>query len=85
MWVKSLKYGIVTAALDLFRGQEAAFTAIVIGLRGQSVSPVSNSMGSASSITIPMPRSAKSGRVKSPPMTPSTNTVLNDPAVVMSA
>ncbi|KAG5506376.1 hypothetical protein JKF63_05879 [Porcisia hertigi] len=74
VWLKSPKYSVLTSAADLFVGQEPRCLSTTLVARGQP-----------NSITIPMPRSAKSGRGKSPSGPPAPGTPsqpLADPAIL---
>ncbi|KPI85631.1 hypothetical protein ABL78_5312 [Leptomonas seymouri] len=72
VWLKSSKYSIVASAAELFVGQEPRFLSTTLGVRGQA--------NPNSTIAIPMPRSAKSGRTRSPNATPQQP--LADPAIL---
>jgi hypothetical protein len=77
VWLKSSKYSVVTSAAELLVGQEPRFLCTTLGVRGQA--------NPNSTITIPMPRSAKSGRTRSPSATPLSGTPqqpLADPAIL---
>lgn len=77
VWLKSAKYSVVASSAELFVGQEPRFLSTAIGVRGQA--------NPNSTITIPMPRSAKSGRTRSPSVTPLSGTPqqpLADPAIL---
>ena len=77
VWLKSAKYSVVASAAELFVGQEPHFLCTTLGVRGQA--------NPNSTIAIPMPRSAKSGRTRSPSATPLSSTPqqpLADPAIL---
>lgn len=77
VWLKSAKYSVGASAADLFVGQEPRFLCTTLGVRGQA--------NPNSTIAIPMPRSAKSGRTRSPSATPLSGTPqqpLADPAIL---
>ncbi|KPA75423.1 hypothetical protein ABB37_08691 [Leptomonas pyrrhocoris] len=77
VWLKSTKYSIVASTAELFVGQEPRFLSTTLGVRGQA--------NPNSTIAIPMPRSAKSGRTRSPSATPLSGTPqqpLADPAIL---
>lgn len=56
MWLKSVKYTVLSSAAEIFAGQEPRYLSTTLTQRGQA----------NSTITIPMPRSAKTGTSKSP-------------------
>ncbi|KAK7199064.1 hypothetical protein NESM_000875100 [Novymonas esmeraldas] len=77
VWLKSPKYSVAASAAELFVGQEPRYLSTTLVVRGQA--------NPNSTITIPMPRSAKSGRGKSPSGPPAPGTPsqpLTDPAIL---
>ncbi|CAG9573079.1 hypothetical_protein_-_conserved [Leishmania major strain Friedlin] len=75
VWLKSPKYSVVASAAELFVGQEPRYLSTTLVVRGQP----------NSTIAIPMPRSAKSCRGKSPSGPPAPGTPsqpLADPAIL---